>query len=169
MSGGTCMRDMDKDGLILCELQAKAFELSATYMTCSSRIFIRRYMNSNVVKTLDNGEILQSNLDEKDILAQINEEYGVSEYGKIKYQKNELYWIGYIYRYYTYVHDISSKKAYKEVKPDELKNLFLPYHTLSPMQAIERIIESKDANIDETELERQYRVFKKNRLRHGIE
>lgn len=37
------------------------------------------------------------------------------------------------------------------------------------MQAIERIKESKDTNVDKTELERQYRVFKKNRLRHNIE
>ena len=158
------MRNMDKDGLILCEIQAKVFERSKEYMNCSSLIFIRRYMNSNIVKMLDDGGILQSNLEDKDILNEINEEYGISEYGKVKYEKNELYWIGYIYRYYAYTYEISSKSAYKKIKPDELQKLFLPYHTLSPIQAIERILESKNSNIGETELERQYRIFRKIRL-----
>lgn len=162
------MKEMDKDGLILCDIQAKTFEMSESYMQCGSRIFIRRFMNSDIVKLMDDSSFLQLNLDKKDLLDRINEEYGISEYGKVKYKKNELYWIGYIYRYYTYTYEISSRRAYKNIKPDELRNVFLGYHTLSPQQAIERILEPKDMG-KEKELERQYRIFCKYRRKSNTD
>lgn len=33
------------------------------------------------------------------------------------------------------------------VKPKELRGLFLPYHTMDPAQAIERILETKDTEV----------------------
>ena len=159
------MIKIDKDGLLLCEIQAKAFELSFDIMQSSSEIFIRRFMNSKIAQTMDNGDFLQSNLLEKDILDRINEEYGVSTYGSVKYSKNELYWIGYIYRYYAYTYNITSRQAYKKIKPKKLREVFLPYHTMSPEQAIERILEADNLILsEEEELQRQYRIFSK--IRH---
>lgn len=91
------MKKIDKDGLLLCELQAKAFEDSADCTDVSSEIFIRRFMNSNVACLMDNGDFLQMNIQAKDVIERIDEEYGYSQYGSVKYTKNELYWIGYIY------------------------------------------------------------------------
>ena len=97
-------------------------------------------MNSRIVKTIDNGAVLQTNMQSKDILESVEEQYGSSEYGSVKYTHNEMYWIGYLYRYFSYSYGISSLQAYKIVKPKELRGLFLPYHTMSPEKAIERII-----------------------------
>ena len=91
------MIKIDKDGLILCELQAKAFELSVLSQNTSSEIFIRRFMNSSVAKEIDNLAVLQTNIQAKDVLERIDEEYGASDYGSEKYTLNEMYWIGYIY------------------------------------------------------------------------
>ena len=44
------MRKMDKDGLLLCDLQGNAFELSIQLTATSSEIFMRRFMNSKVAK-----------------------------------------------------------------------------------------------------------------------
>ena len=44
------MRKIDKDGLLLCELQATAFENSVDKMESSSEIFIRRFMKSKIAK-----------------------------------------------------------------------------------------------------------------------
>ena len=44
------MRKIDKDGLLLCDMQGKTFELSVTAQDNSSEIFIRRFMNSEVAK-----------------------------------------------------------------------------------------------------------------------
>ena len=56
----------------------------------------------------------------------INEEYGISNYGSVKYTRNEIYWIGYIYRYFVYTYELSSAQVYKIVQPKELRGLFLP-------------------------------------------
>ena len=159
------MRKIDKDGLLLCELQATAFENSVDKMESSSEIFIRRFMRSRIAKRLDDGSVLESNIQAEDILQLANEEYGFSNYGSVKYTRNEMYWIGYIYRYFSFTYDLSSSQVYKIIKPKELRGLFLPYHTMDPSQAIERILEAKGMFIDEeTELQRQYEIFKRIRM-----
>lgn len=155
------MKKIDKDGLILCDIQAKAFELSITAMNTSSEIFVRRFMNSKIAKEMDNLSVLQNNLQAKDILDRIDEEYGKSDYGSVKYTKNEMYWIGYLYRYFAYTYNMSSIQVYKIVKPKELRGLFLPYHTMDTAQAIDRIIEAKGIAIDSADEEkRQYEIYK---------
>lgn len=158
------MRKITKDGLLLCELQAASFERSIDKLDCSSEIFIRRFMKSEIAKRLDNESLLESNIQPNDVLDLVNEEYGISSYGSVKYTRNEMYWIGYIYRYYAYTYEISSSQVYKTVKPKELKGLFLPYHSLDPAQAIERILEAKGLLMDEeNELVRQYEIFRRIR------
>ncbi len=159
------MKKMSKDGLILCDIQAKTFELSLSEQDTSSEIFIRRFMNSSIAKDFDNEVLLQNNLQPKDILDRLDEEYGKSDYGSLKYTANELYWIGYIYRYYAYTYEKTSTQVYRTVKPKELRQLFLPYHTMDPAQAIDRILEAKVMTSGcLNEEERQYNIYKKIRI-----
>lgn len=158
------MRPIDRDGLLLCELQAKTFELSVDAVAASSAIFIRRFMNSRAAKWLDSGEVLASNAQPGDLLDRIEEQYGPSDYGSMKYTRNEMYWMGYMYRYLAFAYELSSLQAYKTVGPKELRGLFLPYHTLDPAQAAERILEAKGIGMDGNEdLERQFAIYKRIR------
>lgn len=158
------MRKIDKDGLILCELQAKVFENSIDKMDSSSEIFIRRFMKSKIVRKFDDGSVLESNIQANGILEMVDEEYGATEYGTVKYTHNEMYWIGYIYRYFAITYELTSAQVYKMVKPKELRDVFLPYHTMDPSQAIERVLEAKGIFNDENmELKRQYEIFKRVR------
>lgn len=162
------MKKIDKDGLLLCEIQAESFEKSIE-LSSSSDIFIRRFMYSEIAKKMDDLSLLGTNLQANDVLDLINEEYGESNYGKVKYTKNEMYWIGYIYRYFAYTYNISSLNVYKIIKPKELRSLFLPYHTLDCSEAIERIMESKGLLYNEEEkIQRQYNIFKKVREEYGL-
>ena len=158
------MKKISKQGLHLCNLQAKTFESSIDLTSVSSEIFIRRFMNSKVAKMLDNESVLQTNLYEKDFLLMIEEEYGPSKYGSVKYTHNEMFWIGYLYRYFCYTYELTSIQVYKMVKPKELRGLFLGYHSMDPAQAIERILEAKGMLSDEeSEFKRQYEIFKRIR------
>ena len=159
------MRKIDRDGLLLCELQAKTFELSVDAAAASSAIFIRRFMNSKTAKWMDGGTILASNLQPMDLLKLVEEQYGPSGYGSLKYTHNEMYWMGYVYRYYAYTYQCSSANVYKMIKPKELRDLFLPYHTLDPAQAIERILEAKGIS-ENTEMDtaHQYEIFRRIRI-----
>ena len=156
------MKKINKDGLILCDLQARAFEMSLNMVTTSSEIFMRRFMNSEVAKMLDNGTVLQSNLQARDLIEMIEEEYGKSQYGSVKYALNEMFWIGYLYRYFAFTYELSSLRVYKLVKPKELRGLFHAYHTMDCAQAIERILEAKNISCNEEDnMKRQYEIYKK--------
>lgn len=158
------MKEMDKDGILLCELQAQTFEMSVEETQVSSDIFIRRFMNSKIAKMIDRETILETTIQPQDLLCEIEEQYGASKYGSVKYTRNEMYWIGYLYRYFSYTFEYSSVQVYKIIKGKELRELFLAYHTLDPAQAIERILEAKGILRDEdSEMKRQYDIFRKNR------
>ena len=121
-------------------------------------------MNIKTAKWLDSGTILASNMLPADLLALVEEQYGPSGYGSEKYTYNEMYWMGYVYRYYAYTYQCSSVSVYKTIKPKELRGLFLPYHTLDPSQAIERILEAKGISENrELDIMHQYEVFRRIR------
>ena len=140
------MRDFDTIGLKSCQLQANLFACSVEEAACSSPVFVRRFMNSSLARRIDAKGILAESSTVSDMLQEIEEEYGESAYGKVKYGHEEMYWMGYVYRYWCYTYQKTSKQIYKFIKPKELRNLYYPYHSLDPSQAIERILESKGAD-----------------------
>lgn len=138
------MRTFDETGLKLCRIQAELFELSAKKLACSSAIFLRRFMLSKVAARMDQDGFLYEACTKDGILQEIEEEFGETDYGKEKYSTEEMYWMGYLYRYWCYTYEKSSKQVYRLMKPSELRQLYYPYHSLDPAQAIERILESKN-------------------------
>lgn len=159
------MKEFDRDAMILCDTQAELFERSTTELDCSSEVFIRRFMNSKIAKELDSTFFLDDTKTIDNIFQEIDKEYGVSTYGKTKYSNNTIHWIGYIYRYMAYTYEIPSKRIYKMIKPKELKEVYLPYHTLDPKAAIERILEDKNISFKEEDIQkRNYEIFKRIRL-----
>ena len=144
------MRAFDETGLKLSRMQAELFVLSESKLECSSPIFLRRFMLSKVAARMDQDGFLYESCTTDGILQEIDEEFGATNYGKEKYSTEELYWMGYLYRYWCYTYRKSSKQVYKLMKPKELRSLYYPYHSLDPAQAIERILESK--NLGEEDL-----------------
>ncbi len=144
------MRSFDNDGKLLCDVQAKIFETSLNY-PASSPIFIRRFMNSTVAEAMDDVHYLDRSDSPDAVFAEIDRQYGATSYGKIKYSANELNWIGYLYRYWAYTYEWSSKNIYQTVSAREMDRLYQAYHTLDPAQAIERILEAKGLCIQTNE------------------
>lgn len=136
------MKKIDEEGLRLCALQAEVFADSLTATQCSSLVFIRRFMNSEVAARMDRNGFLLEACDVTSIFNEVEAQYGPTSYGKERYGREELYWLGYLYRYWTYTYEKSSKQVYKQMKPKNLRKLYYPYHSLDPAQAIERILES---------------------------
>lgn len=136
------MKKIDEEGLKLCALQAEVFTDSLTATQCSSLVFIRRFMNSEVAARMDRNGFLLEACDVTSIFNEVEAQYGPTSYGKERYGREELYWLGYLYRYWTYTYEKSSKQVYKQMKPKNLRKLYYPYHSLDPAQAIERILES---------------------------
>ena len=143
------MKKIDETGLKLCKVQAQLFAASVSLAECSSAVFLRRFMNSNVAKRMDDGSFLFESDTKESIAAEIEEEFGKTAYGKVIYAEDELYWMGYLYRYWCCTYGKSSRQVYRIIKPGELRELFFPYHSLDTGAAIERILEAKNIRQDD--------------------
>ena len=129
--------------LCLCRLQAKIFELSVKDTNCSSPVFIRRFMMSKYVKVFDEFDYLFMSCNLEDTFDELDEEYGKSTYGKIKYSQDEMYWIGYIYRVISIKFNLTSKQIFKLFKASEIIDYYPIYHTYDIVDAASRMIEEK--------------------------
>ena len=87
------MKKIDEEGLKLCALQAEVFAASLTVTQCSSLIFIRRFMNSEVAARMDRRGFLLGASDTRSILNDVDAQYGPTSYGKERYGREELYWM----------------------------------------------------------------------------
>ena len=126
-------------------------------------------MLSDIAKQFDSKAYLDGTLTKDEVFELIEEEYGESNYGKNKYNSEVLYWIGYLYRYFSYTYELTSKQVYRYVKPKELNGLYLAYHTLSCAQAIERILEAKNISFDiDEQNKRLLQIIKETRYKNEI-
>ena len=163
------MRKIDHDGLLLCKIQGTIFENSLQKTSTSSEIFVRRFMLSNIAKEFDSKAYLDSSITKDEVFELIDDEYGESSYGKNKYSGEVLYWIGYLYRYFSYTYELTSKQVYRYVKPKELNGLYLVYHSFDCAQAIERILEAKNISFDADEQnKRLLKIIKDTRYNKEI-
>ena len=65
------MREFDLNGLRLAEYQAQLFEYSAEHLECSSAVFLRRFLHSDLLKILDLNESSRLSLDVKEGIEKI--------------------------------------------------------------------------------------------------
>lgn len=84
------MRKFDHDGLLLAEYQGKLFEKS-NELKCSTAIYLRRFLHSDLLKKLDTNNPSSLSFDVTEGTNSILEQFGDSEYGKVKYSKNSLF------------------------------------------------------------------------------
>lgn len=163
------MKKVDHDGLLLCKIQGDIFENSLKKTKTSSEIFIRRFMFSDIAKEFDSKAYLDGSITKDEVFELIEDEYGESSYGKNKYSEQVLHWIGYLYRYFSYTYELTSKQVYRYVKPKELNGLYLAYHSLDCAQAIERILEAKNISFDiEEQNKRLLQIIKETRYSKEI-
>ena len=144
----------------LCQSQAKIFELSIGRTNCSSPIFIRRFMNSSIAKSMDDKLYLYRCETIDDAIILINEEFGESNYGKTKYTKDQMYWIGYIYRCICIKYSLSSKSVYKLFRDEDIVKYYNICHTFDIVDAAERMMESIHYT-DSSIAENAYRTLKR--------
>lgn len=133
------MREFDDKGLNLAKAQGNIFVESLERYECSSSYFIKRFMNSEICSRIDRENEINIAL----VFEELEEKYQLTR-GNKKYSIDSIYWIGYIYRYWSYVFELPSNEVYKIISANQLVQLYEPYHTLDPESTIRRIYESKN-------------------------
>lgn len=159
------MRDIDAYGLKLCVFQAELFKESVNKLECGSKIFVRRFMLSKLADRMDTEGFYFESTGIDNAFEELEIQYGMTSYGKQKFGIEEMYWIGYIYRYWAYTYKKSSKQLFRFIKPEELRKLYFPYHSLDPAQAIERILEARGVD-EKNEIERGVEIIRRNREKY---
>jgi len=126
---------IDELKLKLCDIQGRLFELSAD-KEYDSRVFIKAFMTSDTAKDLDS---------KYNRLQWAGEEYLIEEIPGIPkgetFNKEVLYWIGYIYRYWHFYTGEDSAKIYKQASVDTMKRNYMMFHTMDPSLAVENLKE----------------------------
>ena len=141
------MKKCDYNCLTLCHIQANLFYEYASFANCSPSIFIRRFMNSKLAKRFDDYTVLLDNSTNQSFIDELNEEYGSTSFGQPPENSEPMYWVGYVYRYWSYVYEIPSKVLIRFVQPNMLLRRYYLYHSMDIEYAIERISEEESLHI----------------------
>ena len=128
--------------LALCDTQGQLFEMSGE-QGVSSEAFIKAYMTSEIAKDMDS-EFDHVQWAGKAYIYPCMEDECESSFeimGDV-YDKETLYWMGYVYRYWHFYTGESSKEIYKQASAKTMNSMYLMYHTMSPEMAIDRLKET---------------------------
>ena len=150
------MRTLDTNGLRLCEYQAKLFEASVDRFDCSTSIFLRRFYYSNLLATLDKNNSSLLSLDVSEGLDEIEKQFGKSNYGNEKINKEILFWVGYMYRYISYTRNINTQILFKTFNYKKMFELYHVYHTQDLEWCVKSLLELY--NLDENYFDSNYRL-----------
>ncbi len=132
--------------LTLCDTQGQLFELAAE-KGYSSEAFLKAFMTSSVAADMDKEFHHLQWAGKAYILSRMEDELDseLKTDGTV-YDKEALYWIGYIYRYWNFYTGESSREIYKQAPAKTMNVVYLMYHTMSPKMAIDRLKEAYNEN-----------------------
>lgn len=130
---------MNELQLKLCDIQGRLFELSGE-KGYNSIAFIKTFMLSDVAKGLDSKFNRLQWAGEEYLLAEVADCADISKNGAV-FDKEVLYWTGYIYRFWHFFTGEDSKEIYKQASAETMSRNWLMFHTLAPEVAIEDLKE----------------------------
>lgn len=149
------MRKFNHEGLLLAEYQGKLFEKSSE-LNCSTAIFMRRFLHSDLLIKLDKNDQTLITFDVNEGIYSILEQFGDSNYGKVKYSKSALFWIGYMYRYISYTREQSTKFIMSLFNYKQMNDVYYSFHTQDPEWCIQSLLEIN--NLSENIFDNNYRL-----------
>lgn len=133
--------ELRTDQRIVCDVQGCIFRMSAK-RGYASKDFIYKFMNSQVAANMDLPYDRSQWMGEEFLFDELEDECSFIKMGSEDLFNSEvLFWIGYLYRYWHYYKQYSSKHIYDIADAELLNRCWLGYHTLDLEGAIDRLIE----------------------------
>ena len=124
----------------LCDIQGRLFELAQkNQYDCPA--FIKDFMNSRTAAALDDVYDRLQWAGEEYILEELNEEAGGLKKAGVIYTVEVMYWTGYIYRYWHYYTNESSREIYKIADAKTMNECWLGFHTFDVAMAVDDLKE----------------------------
>ena len=134
------MLNLSLDKRQLCDIQGRLFELALKNdYDCPQ--FIGTFMNSQAAVSLDDTYDRLQWAGEEYILEELEDEAkGLKKAGTI-YDREVMYWAGYVYRYWHYYTNETSREIYQIADAKTMNDCWLGFHTLDVELAIEDLKE----------------------------
>ena len=128
--------------LQLCDIQGGLFKLLAR-RGINSAEFVQVFMKSATGKALDSTYNRMQWIGEEYLLEEVIDEAGdrFEKPGEV-YSEELIYWIGYIYRYWHYMTEESSKEIYKQVPVKVMKQNYEWLYMMTPEEVREVLKEN---------------------------
>jgi hypothetical protein len=133
--------------LQLCDIQGRFFELSAR-CALEGDVFIPAFMTSKTCEQYDapyhrlqwSGEeyLMEELLDEYKKHGDILSKNKLTKHTTM-FSGDELYWIGYMYRYWHFATGEKSKNIYRQAPGEIMKKVYPGFHTIDEKIAIENL------------------------------
>lgn len=130
---------MDGIQFKLCDIQGRLFKLSGA-KGYDSAAFIKAFMTSETAKGLDSKYNRLQWAGEEYLLAEVIDSAELTPGGKV-YDKETLFWSGYLYRFWHFATGEDSREIYKQAPAETMNRNWLIFHTLAPEVAIEDLKE----------------------------
>ena len=130
---------MDALKLKLCDIQGRLFELFVD-SKYDEESLVKAFMNSEIAKNLDSEYNRMQWAGEEYLLAEIADNAELTKGGTV-YDKEVLYWAGYLYRFWHFATGEDSKDIYRQAPAETMSRNWLIFHTLDPEVAIEDLKE----------------------------
>lgn len=127
----------------LCDIQGRLFEL-ALKKRYDSQEFIAAFMNSRVAMALDDTYDRLQWAGEEYVLEELEEEVGGLKKSHHLYSREVMYWTGYVYRYWHFYKNESSKEIYQTADAKIMNESWLGFHTMDVEMAIDDLKEIHD-------------------------
>lgn len=126
----------------LSDMQGKLFEMSRKKGYDSEK-FISAFMKSQIARDLDSEFNHMQWAGKEYIMERIeNELESELVLGGEVYDRETLYWTGYVYRMWHFLTSEKSKDIYKQASAKTMKKTYYAYHTMSVEMAIDRLKET---------------------------
>ena len=124
----------------LCDIQGRLFELALkNEYDCPA--FITFFMNSRAAGALDDTYDRLQWAGEEYILEELEEESGGLKKAGMIYSAEVMYWTGYVYRYWHYYTNESSREIYETADAHTMNVCWPGFHTLDVEMSIDDLKE----------------------------
>lgn len=154
------LRKKDEIGYMLASMQARIFERSAKE-GIPSYFFIQTLANSFDAYQLDDLSFLLSGSSEIEVY--MNTKMHTKRKNGLVYPEPVMHWMGFFYRYASYLTNISSKQLFKKISPKYLSGVYPLYHSVDIVKAVEMVFE--DVDFDKmTPAQRFSNLYKNNKI-----
>ena len=154
------LRKKDEIGYMIASTEARIFEKSAEE-GISSYLFIQAFANSFDAYQFDTLGYLLSGSSETEVYLHVKAK--IKKKNGTVYPKKVMHWMGFFYRYASYLTNVSSKELFKKISPKYLNTVYPLYHSVDIVKAVKMVFE--DVEFEKlTPAERFLNLYKNNKI-----